>query len=127
MRARSAMGGFEFLAPPPLNYYDAVRRRAGDVLSEAQIKECQELGVLVDRDDQGVLLQIFTKPVGDRPTLFLEIIQRIGCMEKDEKGQDYQKGGCGGFGKGNFSELFKSIEEYEKSLEAKQAAPVQQS
>lgn len=52
-------------APPP-NYYDGVRRRAGDVLSEAQIKECQELGVLVDRDDQGVLLQIFSKPVGDR-------------------------------------------------------------
>ncbi|KAL6629110.1 hypothetical protein ACP70R_028875 [Stipagrostis hirtigluma subsp. patula] len=127
MRARSAMGGFEFLAPPPPTYYDGVRRRAGDVLSEAQIKECQELGVLVDRDDQGVLLQIFTKPVGDRPTLFLEIIQRIGCMEKDEKGQEYQKGGCGGFGKGNFSELFKSIEEYEKSLEAKQAAAVQES
>ncbi|XP_066380870.1 4-hydroxyphenylpyruvate dioxygenase-like [Miscanthus floridulus] len=122
MQARSAMGGFEFMAPPPPDYYDGVRRRAGDVLTEAQIKECQELGVLVDRDDQGVLLQIFTKPVGDRPTLFLEIIQRIGCMEKDEKGQEYQKGGCGGFGKGNFSQLFKSIEDYEKSLEAKQAA-----
>ena len=66
MQARSAMGGFEFMAPPPPNYYDGVRRRAGDVLSEEQIKECQELGVLVDRDDQGVLLQIFTKPVGDR-------------------------------------------------------------
>ncbi|KQJ93508.1 4-hydroxyphenylpyruvate dioxygenase [Brachypodium distachyon] len=127
MRARSAMGGFEFLAPPPPNYYDGVRRRAGDVLSEAQIKECQELGVLVDRDDQGVLLQIFTKPVGDRPTLFLEMIQRIGCMEKDEIGQEQQKGGCGGFGKGNFSELFRSIEEYEKSLEAKQSAVVQES
>ncbi|KAG8069860.1 hypothetical protein GUJ93_ZPchr0006g45076 [Zizania palustris] len=125
MRARSAMGGFEFLAPPPPNYYDGVRRRAGDVLSEEQIKECQELGVLVDRDDQGVLLQIFTKPVGDRPTFFLEMIQRIGCMEKDESGQEYQKGGCGGFGKGNFSELFKSIEDYEKSLEAKQAVTVQ--
>uniref|UniRef100_A0A0E0JW15 4-hydroxyphenylpyruvate dioxygenase n=1 Tax=Oryza punctata TaxID=4537 RepID=A0A0E0JW15_ORYPU len=125
MRARSAMGGFEFLAPPPPNYYDGVRRRAGDVLSEEQINECQELGVLVDRDDQGVLLQIFTKPVGDRPTFFLEMIQRIGCMEKDESGQEYQKGGCGGFGKGNFSELFKSIEEYEKSLEAKQAPTVQ--
>lgn len=127
MRARSAMGGFEFLAPPPPNYYDGVRRRAGDVLSEAQIKECQELGVLVDRDDQGVLLQIFTKPVGDRPTLFLEMIQRIGCVEKDESGQEYQRGGCGGFGKGNFSELFKSIEEYEKSLEAKQVAAAQES
>ncbi|CAL4889727.1 unnamed protein product [Urochloa decumbens] len=125
MQARSAMGGFEFMAPPQPEYYDGVRRRAGDVLSEEQIKECQELGVLVDRDDQGVLLQIFTKPVGDRPTFFLEIIQRIGCMEKDEQGQEYQKGGCGGFGKGNFSQLFKSIEDYEKSLESKQAAAVQ--
>ncbi|GLT55507.1 hypothetical protein SLA2020_286220 [Shorea laevis] len=91
----------------------------GEVLTDEQIKECEELGILVDRDDQGTLLQIFTKPVGDRPTLFVEIIQRVGCMLKDEKGKEYQKGGCGGFGKGNFSELFKSIEEYEKTLEAK--------
>ncbi|RRT43600.1 hypothetical protein B296_00037040 [Ensete ventricosum] len=124
MRARSGMGGFDFMPPPPPNYYQGVRRRAGDVLTEEQIKECQELGVLVDRDDQGVLLQIFTKPVGDRPTMFIEIIQRIGCMMKDKEGKEYQKGGCGGFGKGNFSELFKSIEEYEKSLEAKQATTV---
>jgi 4-hydroxyphenylpyruvate dioxygenase len=61
--------------------------------SEEQIKGCQELGVLVDRDDQGVLLQIFTKPVGDRQTLFLEMIQRIGCMEKDEEsGREQQRG-----------------------------------
>jgi 4-hydroxyphenylpyruvate dioxygenase len=66
MRARTPMGGFEFMAPPQAKYYEGVRRIAGDVLSEEQIKECQELGVLVDRDDQGVLLQIFTKPVGDR-------------------------------------------------------------
>jgi 4-hydroxyphenylpyruvate dioxygenase len=46
-------------------------------------------------------------------------------MEKDEQGREYQKGGCGGFGKGNFSQLFKSIEDYEKSLESKQAAVVQ--
>ena len=54
-----------------------------------------------------------------RPTIFIEIIQRVGCMLKDDEGNPYQKGGCGGFGKGNFSELFKSIEEYEKTLEAK--------
>ena len=59
----------------------------------------------------GVLLQIFTKPIGDRPTLFLEIIQRIGCVEEGQ-----QKPGCGGFGKGNFRDLFKSIEDYEKTL-----------
>ncbi|KAK1604428.1 hypothetical protein QYE76_028101 [Lolium multiflorum] len=53
-------------------------------------------------------------------TLFLEVIQRIGCMEKDEEsGREHQRGGCGGFGKGNFHELFKAVEEYEKSLEAK--------
>ncbi|KAJ3679318.1 hypothetical protein LUZ60_017329 [Juncus effusus] len=124
MQKMTKMGGFEFMPPPPPNYYDGVRRRAGDVLSEEKIKECKKLGVLVDRDDQGVLLQIFTKPIGDRPTIFLEIIQRVGCMLKDEEGKEYQKGGCGGFGKGNFSELFKSIEEYEKSLEAKQGTAV---
>ncbi|MQL97321.1 hypothetical protein Taro_030010 [Colocasia esculenta] len=120
MRAVGPWGGFEFMPPPPPTYYRNLRRRAADVLTEAQMEECEKLGVLVDRDDQGVLLQIFTKPVGDRPTIFLEIIQRIGCMVKEEGGREYQKGGCGGFGKGNFSELFKSIEEYEKSLEAKQ-------
>lgn len=57
-----------------------------------------------------------------RPTIFVEIIQRVGCMLKDEEGRVHQKGGCGGFGKGNFSEIFKSIEEYEKTLEAKQIA-----
>ncbi|QHN82005.1 4-hydroxyphenylpyruvate dioxygenase [Arachis hypogaea] len=89
---------------------------------DEQIKESEELGILVDRDDQGTLLQIFTKPVGDRPTIFIEIIQRIGCMLKDEEGKVYQKGGCGGFGKGNFYELFKSIEEYEMTLESRRIA-----
>ncbi|XP_073144850.1 4-hydroxyphenylpyruvate dioxygenase [Henckelia pumila] len=120
MRKRSCVGGFEFMPGPPLTYYKNLKSRAGDVLTDEQIKECEELEILVDRDDQGTLLQIFTKPIGDRPTIFIEIIQRIGCMLKDDGGKVYQKGGCGGFGKGNFSELFKSIEEYEKMLEAKQ-------
>ncbi|KAJ8564439.1 hypothetical protein K7X08_000899 [Anisodus acutangulus] len=119
MRKRSGVGGFEFMPSPPPTYYKNLKSRAGEVLRDEQIQECEELGILVDRDDQGTLLQIFTKPVGDRPTIFIEIIQRIGCMLKDENGQVYQKGGCGGFGKGNFSELFRSIEEYEKMLEAK--------
>ncbi|CAM0870485.1 unnamed protein product [Alopecurus aequalis] len=120
LREVRAAGGLEFLEPRPPSYYDGVRRRVGDVLSEAQIMGCQELGVLVDRDDQGVLLQIFTKPVGDRQTLYLEMIQRIGCMEKDEEtGRAYQRGACGGFGKGNFRELFRAVEDYEKALEAK--------
>ena len=77
----------------------------------------EELGLLVDKDDQGVLLQIFTKPVSDRPTFFIEIIQRIGCLEPDpETGRVVQKGGCGGFGKGNFKALFTSIENYEREL-----------
>ncbi|XVE78527.1 hypothetical protein DITRI_Ditri13aG0152200 [Diplodiscus trichospermus] len=122
MRKRSLVGGFEFMPSPPPTYYKNLKNRAGDVLSDEQIKECEELGILVDRDDQGTLLQIFTKPVGDRPTIFIEIIQRVGCMLKDEQGEEYQKGGCGGFGKGNFSELFKSIEEYEKTLEVNQIA-----
>ncbi len=73
---------------------------------------------------QGVLLQIFTKPLSDRPTVFIEIIQRIGCMYESaaaERSQPEpvleQAGGCGGFGKGNFSELFKSIEDYERTLD----------
>ncbi|KAJ0465078.1 4-hydroxyphenylpyruvate dioxygenase [Helianthus annuus] len=119
MRKRSGVGGFEFMPSPPPTYYRNLKSRAGDVLSDEQIKECEELGILVDRDDQGTLLQIFTKPVGDRPTIFIEIIQRVGCMVKDDEGKVQQKAGCGGFGKGNFSELFKSIEEYEKTLEAR--------
>nr|BAH10638.1 4-hydroxyphenylpyruvate dioxygenase [Hevea brasiliensis] len=122
MRRRSGVGGFDFMPSPPPTYYRNLKNRVGDVLTDEQIKECEELGILVDRDDQGTLLQIFTKPVGDRPTIFIEIIQRVGCMIKDETGKEYQKGGCGGFGKGNFSELFKSIEEYEKTLEAKRNA-----
>ncbi|KAL6137169.1 hypothetical protein ACLB2K_062464 [Fragaria x ananassa] len=122
MRQRSGIGGFDFMPSPPPTYYRNLKKRAGDVLSDEEIKECEELGILVDRDDQGTLLQIFTKPVGDRPTIFIEIIQRVGCMLKNEEGKEYQKGGCGGFGKGNFSALFKSIEEYEKTLEARQIA-----
>ncbi|KAI3940177.1 hypothetical protein MKW92_019674 [Papaver armeniacum] len=114
MRKRSCYG-FEFMPPPPPTYYKNLKHRIGDnILKDEQIKECEELGILVDKDDQGVLLQIFTKPVGDRPTILLEIIQRIGCMEQDEEGNTIQRGGCGGFGKGNISALFKSVEEYEK-------------
>ncbi|KAK2377700.1 4-hydroxyphenylpyruvate dioxygenase [Trifolium repens] len=122
MRKRSDVGGFEFMPSPPVTYYRNLKNRVGDVLNDEQIKECEELGILVDRDDQGTLLQIFTKPIGDRPTIFIEIIQRVGCMFKDEEGKEYQKGGCGGFGKGNFSELFKSVEEYEKTLEGRRTA-----
>ncbi|KAK9061586.1 hypothetical protein SSX86_018768 [Deinandra increscens subsp. villosa] len=125
MRKRSGVGGFEFMPSPPPTYYRNLKNRAGDVLSDEQIKECEELGILVDRDDQGTLLQIFTKPVGDRPTIFIEIIQRVGCMLKDGEGKVQQKAGCGGFGKGNFSELFKSIEEYEKTLEARNSTETQ--
>uniref|UniRef100_A0ACD5ZD89 Uncharacterized protein n=1 Tax=Avena sativa TaxID=4498 RepID=A0ACD5ZD89_AVESA len=111
IRARSAMGGFELLPPPPASYYDSARRRVGDLLPEAQMKECQELGVMVDRgDDNGIMLQIFTKPAGDRPTLLLEFVQRIGCMEM-EHDKEYQRPGCGGFGKRNVTDLLKSIED----------------
>ena len=62
---------------------------------EEEIELLRRLRILVDRDDQGYLLQLFTKPVEDRPTLFFEIIQRKGCQ---------------GFGKGNFKALFEAIE-----------------
>ncbi|KAI3955582.1 hypothetical protein MKX01_034904 [Papaver californicum] len=110
--------GFEFMPPPPPTYYKNLKDRIGDgILSDEENKKCEELGILFDKDDQGVLLQIFTKPLGDRPTIFLEIIQRVGCMVEDAEGNTVQKGGCGGFGKGNFTALFKSIEEYEKTFD----------
>jgi 4-hydroxyphenylpyruvate dioxygenase len=93
LRAR----GIEFLPPPPQAYYDDIPRRLGvhmDMMKE-DIKELQRLSILVDADEEGYLLQIFTKPIEDRPTLFFEIIQRMGAK---------------GFGAGNFKALFESIE-----------------
>ncbi|MCG8462780.1 MAG: hypothetical protein MI919_41370, partial [Holophagales bacterium] len=120
MRAVSDRGGFEFMPRPSDEYYRKLPNRIGDSLTPEQYAAAEELGILVDKDDQGVLLQIFTKPVSDRATIFLEIIQRVGC-EYVQKGKNgaatvMQKGGCGGFGKGNFTELFKSIENYERTL-----------
>jgi 4-hydroxyphenylpyruvate dioxygenase len=101
--------------------YRELPERTSHALTEEQFKEAEELGILVDKDDQGVLLQVFTKPIGDRPTLFFEIIQRVGCesvKDVERNGQvvqvTEQAGGCGGFGKGNFKELFKSIEKFEE-------------
>ncbi len=93
LRAR----GIEFLPPPPQAYYDDIPRRLGthmDIMKE-DIQELQKLSILVDADEEGYLLQIFTKPLEDRPTLFFEIIQRMGAR---------------GFGAGNFKALFQSIE-----------------
>ncbi len=84
--------GVEFLHVPT-TYYDDLGDRVGDI--DEEIKDLRELGILVDRDDEGYLLQIFTKPVEDRPTLFFEIIQRKGARS---------------FGKGNFKALFEAIE-----------------
>lgn len=89
--------GIEFLPPPPQAYYDAIPERLGehkDMMKE-DLKELQKLSIMVDADEEGYLLQIFTKPVEDRPTLFFEIIQRMGAR---------------GFGAGNFKALFESIE-----------------
>jgi len=84
--------GVEFLSVPP-SYYDALEARVGRI--DEALDTVRELGLLVDRDEEGYLLQLFTKPVEDRPTLFFEIIQRKGSR---------------GFGKGNFRALFESIE-----------------
>ncbi|CAM0913681.1 unnamed protein product [Alopecurus aequalis] len=121
IRARSSVGGFAFLPPPPPSYYDGVRRLAGDVLSEEQIKECQEMGVRVDRDYHGaIVLQIFTKLAVDRPTLLLEFIQKIGCVENQ---QEYERGGYGsGFAKDNLHNLFKSMEDYDESFDSRAPA-----
>src|SRR6218665_3122204 len=89
--------GVEFLPPPPQAYYDDIPRRLGSHMDKMKedIKKLQELSILVDADEEGYLLQIFTKPVEGRPTLFYEIIQRMGAK---------------GFGAGNFKALFESIE-----------------
>ncbi|MBW9207367.1 4-hydroxyphenylpyruvate dioxygenase [Mumia sp. zg.B17] len=86
--------GVEFLATPDSYYTDPeLRARIGEV--RVPIEELQARGILVDRDEDGYLLQIFTKPVGDRPTVFFELIERHGSL---------------GFGKGNFKALFEAIE-----------------
>jgi 4-hydroxyphenylpyruvate dioxygenase len=86
--------GVEFLATPDSYYEDpALRARIGEV--RAPIEELQRRSILVDRDEDGYLLQIFTKPVQDRPTFFFELIERHGSL---------------GFGKGNFKALFEAIE-----------------
>jgi 4-hydroxyphenylpyruvate dioxygenase len=89
--------GVEFLSTPPQSYYDEIPARLGvfDHKLNEDIKAIQKLGIMVDADEEGYLLQIFTKPVEDRPTLFFEIIQRMGAR---------------GFGAGNFKALFESIE-----------------
>jgi 4-hydroxyphenylpyruvate dioxygenase len=84
--------GVEFLSVPD-SYYQELPKRIGDI--EEPIETLRALSILVDKDEQGYLLQLFTKPVEDRPTLFFEIIQRKGSR---------------GFGKGNFRALFESIE-----------------
>lgn len=85
--------GVEFLRVPD-NYYEELRGRIGDI--DEEIEQLQSLGILVDRDDEGYLLQIFSKPVEPRPTMFFEIIQRKGAKS---------------FGKGNFKALFEAIEQ----------------
>jgi 4-hydroxyphenylpyruvate dioxygenase len=115
MKAAGAFGGFDFMPSPGNRYYEELPSKIGPYLSDKEFGMCRELGILVDRDDQGILLQIFTKPVGDRPTFFFEIIQRI-CTATDGEVVHRDIAGCGGFGKGNFKELFKSIERHESNL-----------
>jgi 4-hydroxyphenylpyruvate dioxygenase len=84
--------GIEFLSVPS-SYYDELIERVGNI--DEDLEDLRHLGILVDRDEEGYLLQIFTKPVVDRPTVFYEIIQRKGARS---------------FGKGNFKALFEAIE-----------------
>ncbi|EFJ29824.1 hypothetical protein SELMODRAFT_91092 [Selaginella moellendorffii] len=114
IRDRIDAGGFEFLPAPGPEYYDSMRGKVGSVLTEEQILKCQELGIWIDKDEHGILLQIFTKPVGDRPTLFLEIIQRFTSIES----QSFQADKFDVVGKDNFSALYRCLEEYEKTLDA---------
>jgi len=89
--------GVEFLTVP-VTYYEDVLDRVGEI--DEDLAPLRDLGILIDRDDEGYLLQIFTKPILDRPTMFIEIIQRKGAKS---------------FGKGNFKALFESIEREQAS------------
>ncbi|MDA0881677.1 MAG: 4-hydroxyphenylpyruvate dioxygenase [Bacteroidetes bacterium] len=89
--------GVEFLYVPE-TYYETVLDRVGEI--DEDLEPLKELGILIDRDDEGYLLQLFTKPVLDRPTMFFEIIQRKGAKS---------------FGKGNFKALFEAIEREQES------------
>ena len=93
--------GIEFLSTPPEEYYKAVPDRLEEFSHELRedIEKLKDLGIMIDADEEGYLLQIFTKPLEDRPTLFFEIIQRMGAR---------------GFGAGNFKALFESIEREQK-------------
>ena len=84
--------GIQFLRTPE-SYYDDVPERIGEIAES--IDDLRRLGILVDRDDEGYLLQVFSKPIGDRPTMFYEVIERHGAR---------------GFGEGNFKALFEAIE-----------------
>jgi 4-hydroxyphenylpyruvate dioxygenase len=84
--------GVEFLQVPD-SYYDDLLDRVGKI--DEDLAPLRQLGILVDRDDEGYLLQLFSKPIQDRPTMFFEIIQRKGAKS---------------FGKGNFKALFEAIE-----------------
>ena len=84
--------GVDFLKVPR-SYYDTILDRVGEI--DEDLEPLADLGILIDKDDEGYLLQIFTKPIEDRPTMFFEIIQRKGAQS---------------FGKGNFKALFEAIE-----------------
>jgi 4-hydroxyphenylpyruvate dioxygenase len=84
--------GVDFLKVPS-SYYDTVLDRVGSI--DEDLTPLKDLGILIDRDEEGYLLQIFSKPLEDRPTLFFEIIQRKGAKS---------------FGKGNFKALFEALE-----------------
>ena len=85
--------GVEFRSTPPSNYYEHVLDRVGKIKED--IDELAKLGILIDHDDEGYLLQIFSKPIGSRPTVFFEVIERKGAR---------------GFGEGNFKALFEALE-----------------
>ena len=89
--------GIEFLSAPPHAYYEDIPHRLGEHMNmmHEDLDVIEKLAIMVDADEDGYLLQIFTKPIEDRPTLFFEIIQRMGAK---------------GFGAGNFKALFESIE-----------------
>ncbi|CAM6102953.1 unnamed protein product [Calypogeia fissa] len=114
MHERTDIGGFEFQPGPPHTYYRKLPDRVKGILTEKQCEQCEELGVLVCVDEHGVVLHAFTESLGDRPTIFIELVQRVFWRRQSAVGVLVREEVCKAAGKVNCSKLFEAIEEQKK-------------
>lgn len=117
MQMHSHTGGFEFMPGPPPSYYKNLQKRVRGTLTDKQCKQCEELGLLVCVDEHGVVLRAFTKFLGDRPTMFIELLQRVVGRRQSAPGQLVP-----GIRRVNCSKLFEAMMEKEKTLNGAKTA-----